>query len=256
MVRCWRCTPRPGKRPGTRCSARPPRKPALGCCGKCRTRPAATTPRSTPIRGEEGKFYLWTPDQVRELLSTEEYVAFAVCHGLEQPPNFRESLGIYSGSPSRPIRQPLGGRAGQVGEWLAAARRKLLEARSPQRIWPGRDEKILTAWNGLTIRGMAIFGHHLGQTEFVASAERALDFIRARLWRDGRLLAVYKDGQARLNAYLDDYAFLIDGILELLQCRWRDGDLISRWPWPRCRFDHPRTGKRADSFSPPLTTRP
>jgi len=72
---------------------------------------------------------------------------------------------------------------------------------------------------------MAIAGRHLGRAEFVASAERTLDFIRARLWRDGRLLAVHKDGQARLNAYLDDYAFLIDGILELLQCRWRDGDL-------------------------------
>ncbi len=175
--------------------------------------------------GEEGKFYLWTPDQVRELLSTEEYVAFAVCHGLEQPPNFENHTWHLRriAEPSE-LASRLAVAPEQVDEWLAAARRKLLEARS-QRIWPGRDEKILTAWNGLTIRGMAIAGRHLGQAEFVASAERALDFIRARLWRDGRLLAVYKDGQARLNAYLDDYAFLIDGILELLQCRWRDGDL-------------------------------
>jgi len=112
----------------------------------------------------------------------------------------------------------------QVAAWLASARRTLFEARS-RRIWPGRDEKILTAWNGLMIEGMASAGRHLGRVDFVASAERTLDFIRARLWRDGRLLAVYKDGQARLSAYLDDYAFLIDGILELLQCRWRDGDL-------------------------------
>ncbi|MBS1223108.1 MAG: uncharacterized protein H6R23_2728, partial [Proteobacteria bacterium] len=118
----------------------------------------------------------------------------------------------------------LGVEPAQVVAWLASARRALFEARS-RRIWPGRDEKILTAWNGLMIEGMAAAGRHLGRVDFVASAERALDFIRARLWRDGRLLAVYKDGQARLNAYLDDYAFLIDGILELLQCRWRDGDL-------------------------------
>ncbi len=175
--------------------------------------------------GEEGKFYLWTPDQVRELLSTEEYVAFAVCYGLEQPPNFEDhAWHLRSIAEASELASRLEVAPEQVGEWLAAARRKLFGARS-QRIWPGRDEKILTAWNGLAIRGMAIAGRHLGQAEFVASAERALDFIHARLWRDGRLLAVHKDGQARLNAYLDDYAFLIDGILELLQCRWRDGDL-------------------------------
>ena len=175
--------------------------------------------------GAEGTFYLWTPDQIRDLLSTEEYVAFAVCYGLEQPPNFENhAWHLRRTAATSELASRLEVVPAQVGEWLAAARRTLFEARS-QRIWPGRDEKILTAWNGLAIRGMAIAGRHLGRAEFVASAERALDFIRVQLWRDGRLLAVHKDGQARLNAYLDDYAFLIDGILELLQCRWRDGDL-------------------------------
>jgi len=84
---------------------------------------------------------------------------------------------------------------------------------------------VLTAWNGLMIRGMAIAGRHLGEPQWIASAERALDFIRGTLWKDGRLLATYKDGRAHLNAYLDDYVYLIDAILELLQVRWRDGDL-------------------------------
>lgn len=175
--------------------------------------------------GEEGKFYLWTPDQFRELLSPEEYVAFAVCYGLEQPPNV-ENRAWHLRAVADPVElaDRLGVAPAQVSEWLASARRTLFEARS-RRIGPGRDEKILTAWNGLMIKGMAAAGRHLGRLDFVASAERALDFIHTRLWRDGRLRAVYKDGQARLNAYLDDYAFLIDGILELLQCRWRDGDL-------------------------------
>ncbi|MDS4020015.1 MAG: thioredoxin domain-containing protein [Candidatus Competibacter sp.] len=175
--------------------------------------------------GEEGKFYLWTPDQIRTLLSTEEYVAFAVCYGLEQPANFEGHawhLRVTADAPE--LARRLRVEPARVAGWLASARRKLFEARS-RRVWPGRDEKILTAWNGLMIRGMAIAGRHLGRADFVASAERALDFIRARLWRDGRLLAVHKDEQSRLNAYLDDYAFLIDGILELLQCRWRDGEL-------------------------------
>ena len=175
--------------------------------------------------GEEGKFYLWTLDQVRELLSTEEYVAFAVCYGLEQPPNF-ENHAWHLRVTAEPaeLANRLGVEPAQVAAWLASARQTLFGARSG-RIWPGRDEKVLTAWNGLMIKGMAAAGRHLGRADFVASAERALDFIHPHLWRDGRLLAVYMDGQARLNAYLDDYAFLIDGILELLQCRWRDGDL-------------------------------
>jgi uncharacterized protein YyaL (SSP411 family) len=176
--------------------------------------------------GQEGRFYLWTPDQVRELLSsTEEYVAFAVCRGLEQPPNFENrAWHLRATADPAELANRLGVEPEQVAAWLASARRTLLENRS-RRIWPGRDEKILTAWNGLMIEGMAAAGRHLGRADFVTSAERALDFVRAHLWRDGRLRAVYKDGQARLSAYLDDYAFLINGMLELLQCRWRDGDL-------------------------------
>ncbi len=175
--------------------------------------------------GEEGRFYLWTPDQARALLSTEEYTALAVCYGLEQPPNFeRRAWHLQIAAEAAELADRLGVEAAQVDQWLASARRILFEARA-RRVWPGRDEKILTAWNGLMIRGMAIAGRHLGRADFVASAERALDFLQTHLWRDDRLLAVHTDGQSRLNAYLDDYAFLIDGILELLQCRWRDGDL-------------------------------
>ncbi|MCB1921944.1 MAG: thioredoxin domain-containing protein, partial [Candidatus Competibacteraceae bacterium] len=175
--------------------------------------------------GEEGKFYLWTPEQVRERLTTEEYAVFAVCYGLELPANFEgHAWHLRVAAEPAELAERLSVEPAQVNAWLTAARHKLFTIRS-ERIWPGRDEKILTAWNGLAIRGMAIAGRHLGRADFVASAERALDFIYTQLWRKGRLLAVYKDGQSRLNAYLDDYAFLIDGILELLQCRWRDGDL-------------------------------
>lgn len=174
---------------------------------------------------EEGKFYLWTPARVRQQLDPEEYTAFALCYGLELPPNFEhQSWHLRVVADPTLLAQRLEVAPAQIDAWLASARRKLFAVRS-KRIWPGRDEKILTSWNGLMIRGMAIAGRHLERPDFVASAERALDFIRNQLWQDGRLLAVHKDGQARLNAYLDDYTFLIDGILELLQCRWRDGDL-------------------------------
>jgi uncharacterized protein YyaL (SSP411 family) len=75
------------------------------------------------------------------------------------------------------------------------------------------------------IKGMARAGRLLGRADFIASAERAFDFLRAQMWKNDRLLSSYKDGRAHLNAYLDDHVFLLDGGLELLQARWRDGDL-------------------------------
>jgi uncharacterized protein YyaL (SSP411 family) len=99
---------------------------------------------------------------------------------------------------------------------VGSARQKLFAARE-RRVRPGRDEKILVSWNALAIRGMAHAGRVFGQAQWIASARRALEFIRSAMWRDGRLTATYKDGKAHLNAYLDDYALLIAALLELLQ---------------------------------------
>ncbi len=173
--------------------------------------------------GEEGRFYVWTPAEIHDLLGPD-YELFAHRFGLDREANFegRHHLHVYADLPD--LARAFGMDETAVARRLDAARATLLAARG-ERVRPGRDEKILTAWNGLMIRGMAIAARHLERPEYAASAERALDFIRATLWRDGRLLATCKDGRAHLNAYLDDYVFLIDGILELLQVRWRDGDL-------------------------------
>ncbi|MBU1190387.1 MAG: thioredoxin domain-containing protein [Gammaproteobacteria bacterium] len=173
--------------------------------------------------GEEGKFYVWTRDQVRALLG-DDYDLFARRFGLDREPNFEGHYHLHIFTSLAELAKEFGLSEQVISEKLNQARNKLKTVRD-QRIWPGRDEKILTSWNGLMIRGMAIAARHLAAPEYAASAERALDFIRTTLWRDGRLVATYKDGKAHLNAYLDDYVFLIDGILELLQVRWRDGDL-------------------------------
>ena len=102
---------------------------------------------------------------------------------------------------------------------LASARDKLFVARE-RRIRPGRDEKILVSWNALMIEGMAHAGRVCSRADWLASARRALDFIRKAMWRDGRLLATCKDGRAHLNAYLDDYAYLLKAVLELLQAEF------------------------------------
>jgi len=175
--------------------------------------------------GEEGRFYVWSPDEVKALLTPDEYAVLAPVYGLDRKPNFEETawhLHVFE-SPAV-VAQQLGLEGEHTAQLLTDARRKLLTARD-RRMRPGRDDKVLTAWNGLMIKGMARAGRLLGRGDFVVSAERAFDFIRTRLWTNDRLLASYKDGRAHLNAYLDDYAFLLDGGLELLQARWRAGDL-------------------------------
>src|SRR5699024_5505758 len=103
-------------------------------------------------------------------------------------------------------------------------RGRLLDARA-ERVAPARDDKVLTAWNGIAIRGMAAAGRCLDEPRWIDSAMRAMDFARAELWRDGRLFATYKDGRARFSGYLDDYAFMAMACVQLLQARWRTADL-------------------------------
>ncbi len=174
--------------------------------------------------GEEGKFYVWTPAQAQALLDEHEYAVLAHVYGLDAKPNFEGRWHLHVHAPLGEAAQAAKLSDAQAAALLQAAREKLFAAREG-RIRPGRDEKVLTAWNGLMLKGMASAGRRLGRADFVDSAARAVDFLRETLWHEGRLLATYKDGRAHLNAYLDDYAFLIDGLLELLQARWRSEDL-------------------------------
>ncbi|MGB0712777.1 MAG: thioredoxin domain-containing protein [Gammaproteobacteria bacterium] len=169
---------------------------------------------------EEGAFYVWDLEELRALLSEDEYDVIEERYGLKGKPNFegRWHLNVRR-NPDR-IAERLRMAGEDVGDLLSDAHRKLLAARD-QRPRPGRDEKILVSWNALMIRGMALAARSMRDLDMLESAEAALGFIHDRLWRDGRLLATYKDGRAHLNAYLDDYAYLIDAILELLQVRWR-----------------------------------
>jgi uncharacterized protein YyaL (SSP411 family) len=107
---------------------------------------------------------------------------------------------------------------------LNSARIKLMGLRA-RRVRPARDEKILSSWNALMIRGLAHAGSAFGRDDWIVLAQQAMDFIRAELWRDGQLLAAWKDGKATLGGYLDDYAFLLNALLELMQARFRIADL-------------------------------
>jgi uncharacterized protein len=174
--------------------------------------------------GHEGKFYVWSGDEVRAALTAEEYEAFAPRYGLDREPNFEGHWHLHVFRSVEDIASALGRRPDAVESALGSAREKLLRIRE-RRIRPGRDDKILASWNGLMIRGLAVAARALGRDELADSAGQALEFVRRTLWRDGRLLATYNDGHAHLNAYLDDYAFLADAVLELQQVRFRADEL-------------------------------
>jgi uncharacterized protein YyaL (SSP411 family) len=174
--------------------------------------------------GHEGKFYVWDREEIREVLDTREYAAFASRFGVDREPNFEGKWHLHVFQSTEAIAQTLQCGVQDVQGLLESARVKLLRIRSA-RIWPARDEKILTSWNALMIRGMAVASRALQREDLAQSATRALDFIRNTLWRHGRLFAAYKDGHAHLNAYLDDYVFLADAILELQQTRFRSDEL-------------------------------
>ena len=175
--------------------------------------------------GEEGRFYVWSREAVREVLGEGlDYRLFARRFGLDRPPNFegRWHLHVFVDVPR--LAREFNLTEDEVVARIDAARTKLFAARE-QRVRPGRDEKVLTAWNALMIRGMALAARHLDCPECLQSAEQALGFLRRELWRNGRLLTTYKDGRAHLAAYLDDYAFLLHALLELLELRWQTRDL-------------------------------
>jgi len=175
--------------------------------------------------GHEGKFYVWDRGEVERLLAPEEYRLFARRFGLDREPNFEQHhwhLHVFESLET--LATESGTAIADVERVIDGAREKLRAVRE-RRVWPGRDEKVLVGWNGLMIRGMAIAARHLRRPDLAASATRAVDFIRSRMWVNGRLAATYKDGQAQLAGYLDDYAFLANGLLELLETRWRAADL-------------------------------
>jgi uncharacterized protein YyaL (SSP411 family) len=176
--------------------------------------------------GEEGKFYLWTPAQVQALLGVEDARLFCAFYDIREPGNFEGRASIL-----RMLHTPLQ-VAERVGvseaELLAALERGrvvLFQARAT-RVRPGRDEKVLAAWNGLMLRALAEAGSVLERSDFVAAAEANAAFLLEEMrTSDGRLHRTWKPGHsARLNGYLEDYANVADGLVALYEAtfepRW------------------------------------
>ena len=175
---------------------------------------------------EEGKFYVWQRDEIRSLLNAEEFAAVSPYYGLNSTANFENhAWNLRISKPLAEIAQDLSISIAQANNRLASAQQKLFSTRE-QRIRPGRDEKILGSWNGMMIAGMARAVRVFNRPDWLHSAQQAMNFVQHTLWKDGKLLATCKDGKAHLNAYLDDYAFLLNAALELLQADYRSTDFI------------------------------
>jgi uncharacterized protein YyaL (SSP411 family) len=175
--------------------------------------------------GVEGKYYVWAPGEAKALLSREEYAVVGPHFGFDLPPNFEgHACNPVVAKPLAAVAVALGIAVEEAARRLASAKAKLFAARE-QRVRPGRDDKILTSWNALMIGGLAHAARVFGRQEWLVSARRALDYLRTTMWRGERLLATSRDGTAHLNAYLDDYAFLLAALLEVLQADFRAADL-------------------------------
>jgi hypothetical protein len=175
---------------------------------------------------EEGKYYLWQREEVRSLQSAEEFAVAEAYFGFDRPANFEgRAWHPIAAASIEDIACRLGLERESAMALLREAKRKLFAARAG-RVAPARDDKILTAWNALLIGGLARAARALDAPALGELAVETLDFLYQAVWRaDGRLWAKAGVEAERFPAYLDDHAFLLDALLEVLQCRFHERDL-------------------------------
>ncbi|RKL63373.1 thioredoxin domain-containing protein [Thermoanaerobacteraceae bacterium SP2] len=184
--------------------------------------------------GLEGKFYMWTPEEVKNILGDEKGRLFCEVYDITSRGNFegknipnlikfKADRSPYESDLTNTSEEAL--RRGDLIETLKECKEKLFDERK-KRVRPYKDDKILTSWNGLMIAALVKGARVVGDEKYAFMAKKAMDFILSRLIReDGRLLARYRDGEAAIPAYLDDYAFLVLALLELYETTFDGGYL-------------------------------
>jgi uncharacterized protein YyaL (SSP411 family) len=173
--------------------------------------------------GHEGKFFVWSIDEIRSVLDASDAEVFCAYYNITEAGNF-EGKNIPNVTRSvEELAVTLNVQASDLTQSLERSRRKLFEIRE-RRIKPDRDDKILTAWNGLMLASFAEAAVVLNRSDYAAAALQSAEFMLSNLRKDELLLRTYKDGVAKFNAYLEDYAFLSEGLLTLYEttgeARW------------------------------------
>jgi uncharacterized protein YyaL (SSP411 family) len=175
--------------------------------------------------GVEGKFYVWSADEIQQVLGPELGRVFAAIYDVTDEGNWEGHNILNRGRTFAQDAALLGLNEAELGRQLDEGRRKLYEVRS-RRVWPGRDDKVLTSWNGLMITALAQAAQVLGIPKYAEAAGRAADFVLGRMRRpDGRLLRTWSAGsEPKLNGYLEDHAFLLEALVALYEAtfapRW------------------------------------
>ncbi|CDG64989.1 MAG: uncharacterized protein PWQ15_1155 [Methanobacterium sp.] len=174
--------------------------------------------------GEEGKFYLWTSEEIQNLLGSEDGDLFQKVYSISTEGNFKDEVNgaetgknvLYRTKTWDELSDELEIPSDKLWWKMENARELLFQARE-ERIHPGKDDKILTDWNGLVIAALSFAGRVFGRGDYLGAAERAVNFIMTNLHSQGRLKHRWREGEAAIEGNLDDYAYLIWGLLELYQ---------------------------------------
>jgi uncharacterized protein YyaL (SSP411 family) len=173
--------------------------------------------------GEEGKFYVWTPDELEATLDPDEVSLAARYWDVTERGNFEGKNILHVARPPEAVADEFGLSTEELFARIATIRAKLFAVRQ-ERVRPGRDEKILAAWNGLMLRSFALTARVTGREDYREAAVKNAIFIMEKLKEDGRIHRSYKDSRARFNGYLEDYAMVADGLVALYEATFE-----TRW---------------------------
>ena len=174
--------------------------------------------------GVEGKFYLWTPTEVHQVIDADVYEPFAYRFGLDQAANFEGCWHLHGYYEAQQVIDKFALDTESYQTQHQQACRQLLAARD-RRIRPGLDDKVLTSWNALVIRGLANAARVFLRQDYFDLAWQCLQAMQDECWQDGRLLAQSARSGKQLPAYLDDYAHLLQAALDCLQFEWDNATL-------------------------------
>lgn len=166
--------------------------------------------------GVEGLFYTWRPEEIITALGKEEGLFFCEYYGIDEEGNFEGRSVPFIEHPLEVFAEMKNVPYEESHERLEKARKFLFKVREG-RTHPLKDDKIITAWNGMMIDAMAKAGFYLQNKKYLDAAVRAAEFLKANLWKDGVLFRRYREGEARFHASLDDYSFLIQALLSLFE---------------------------------------
>ncbi|HZZ27256.1 MAG TPA: thioredoxin domain-containing protein [Pirellulales bacterium] len=172
--------------------------------------------------GAEGKFYVWTPQEIATVLGTKTAEVFCYVYDVSEAGNFEEQSILNLPKPLEVCAKIKQRDPAELRAVLAASRQKLLEVRG-RRVRPGRDDKVLVAWNGLMIDALSRAAVALSEPRYIAAAVNAANFILHDMRRsDGRLLHTWRAGKAKYDAYLDDYAALANALVSLYEATFNE----------------------------------